>query len=87
MIHFEKGTKDSKEENIVMEEESAAKSRFLRMWLKEEEDTKVRIQRTLGSWSKMKKKPKHSRLTTRTEARVVEVIVESTRRYNCSTRS
>ena len=70
-----------------MEEESAAKSRFLGMWLKEEEDTKVRIQRTLGSWSKMKKKPKHSRLTTRTEARVVEAIVEGTRLYNCSTRS
>ena len=41
----------------------------------------------MGSWSKVKKRLKHSRLTERTQARVVEAVVESTMLHNCSTRT
>ena len=77
MGYFEEKRNDCKEENIVIREESAAKAEFLGTWLGEGQDTKMRTQRAMGSWRKLKKQLKHSRLTERTQARVVEATKES----------
>ena len=37
----------------------------------------------MGAWTKVKRRLKNSRLTKRTQARVVEAVVESTMLYNC----
>ena len=84
---FEEKTNDSKEENITLGETSAAGTRFLGLWLGEAEDTKVRLQRGMGAWTKVKRRLKNSRLTKRTQARVVEAVVESTMLYNCQVRT
>ena len=84
---FEEKTNDSKEENITLGKTSAAGTRFLGLWLGEAEDTKVRLQRGMGAWTKVKRRLKNSRLTKRTQARVVEAVVESTMLYNCQVRT
>ena len=63
---FEEKTNASKEENITLGETSAAGTRFLGFWLGEAEDTRVRVQRGMGAWTKVKRRLKNSRLTKRT---------------------
>ena len=87
MSLFEEQTNETKEVNLVIGEAEAANTRFLGTWLGEKEDTNIRIQRGMGAWSKVKKRLKHSRLSKRTQARVVEAVVESTMMFNCSTRT
>ena len=87
MSFFEEQTNETKEVNLVIGEAEAANTRFLGTWLGEKEDTNIRIQRGMGAWSKVKKRLKHSRLSKRTQARVVEAVVESTMMFNCSTRT
>ena len=84
---FEEKTNASKEENITLGETSAVGTRFLGLWLGEAEDTRVRLQRWMGAWTKVKRRLKNSRLTKRTQARVVEAVVESTMLYNCQVRT
>ena len=84
---FEEKTNVSKEENITLGETSAAGTRFLGFWLGEAEDTRVRLQHGMGACTKIKRRLKNSRLTKRTQARVVEAVVESTMLYNCQVRT
>ena len=84
---FEEKTNESKEENITLGETSAAGTRLLGLWLGEAEDTRVRLQRGMGAWTKVKRRLKNSMLTERTQARVVEAVVEKTMLYNCQVRT
>ena len=60
---FEEKTNESKEEDIILGEPSAAETRFLGTWIGEIEDTNTRVKRGMGAWSKVKRRLKHSRLT------------------------
>ena len=84
---FEEKTNESKEEDIILGEPSAAETRFLVTWIGEIEDTNTRVKRSMGAWSKVKRRLKHSRLTKKTQARVIEAVVESAMLYNCSVRT
>ena len=84
---FEEKINDSKEENVTLGEPSAAGTRVLGIWPGEKEDTNARVRRGMGAWAKVKRRLKHSRLTKRTQARVVEAVVESSMLYNCHIRT
>ena len=84
---FEEKINDSKEENVTLGEPSAAGTRVLGIWPGEKEDTNARVRRGMGAWAKVKRRLKHSRLTKRTQARVVEAVVESSMLYKCHIRT
>ncbi|XP_075256680.1 uncharacterized protein LOC142349151 [Convolutriloba macropyga] len=84
---FEEKTNEAKGEDIILGEPSAAETRFLGTWIGEIEDTNTRVKRGMGAWSKVKRRLKHSRLTKKTQARVIEAVVESAMLYNCNVRT
>ena len=87
MSRFEEKNNDDKEEEIVFGTEESNKIRMLGSWLGPEEDIKQRKKRAGAAWVKVKAQLKGSRMSKRTQAKVVQACVESTMLFDCQVRT
>ena len=87
MDRFEERNNEDKEEELVFGTEDGDKIRVLGSYLGPAEDIRQRIKRAGAAWSKVKARLKGSRLSKRTQARVVEACAESTMLFDCQART
>jgi hypothetical protein len=87
MERFEERNNEDKEEELIFGTEESNKIRILGSYLGPAEDVKQRVRRAGAAWTKIKARLKGSRLSKRTQARVVEACVESTMLFDCQART
>ena len=87
MSLFEERNNDDKEEHLEFGTENSKKIRMLGSWMGEDEDTNQRLKRGGAAWMKVKNRLKGSRMSKRSQARVVEACVESTVLFDCQART
>ena len=87
MDKFEERNNEDKEEEIVFGSEDSNKIRILGSYLGPLEDGKQRLKRAGATWAKVKSRLKGSRLSKKTQARVVEATVESTLLFDAHART
>ena len=87
MNRFEERNNDEKEEEIVFGTEDSKNIRVLGSYLGPAEDIKQRVKRGGAAWSKVKARLKGSKLSKKTQARIVEACVESTMLFDCQART
>ena len=87
MNAFEERNNDDKEERLMFGEEEGESIRMLGCYIGPKEDVKQRIKRARYAWSKVRPRLKGSRLTKKTQARIIEACVESTLLFDCQTRT
>ena len=86
MGRWEERNNEDKEERLVFGTEEGEGKRVLGSWIGSDADIKNRIKRANGLWWKVKSWLKHSGLSKRWQARVVEACVESSLLYDCQSR-
>ena len=87
MNAFEERNNEEKEETHVFGDPDGGGTRMLGCWLGNAEDLRNRIGRASKLWGVVKCRLKHSRLSRRTQARVVEACVESGLLFDCAVRT
>ena len=87
MNAFEERNNDNKEETLDFGNEEGNKIRMLGSWMGWEEDINQRLRRGGAAWIKVKSRLKGSRLSKKTQARIVEACVESTILFDCQART
>ena len=83
MKDYEEKCQDGKEESISYGTEAANKARMLGTRIGRKDDLKARVQRVNAAWYKTKKWLWRSKLSMRTQALVVQALVESTMLFDC----
>ena len=86
MGKYEEKTNDAKEEALKFGEEGSGDVRMLGSWVGPKEDVRNRIRRANGAWRKLKEQLKHTKLSKRMQAKVVEACLESSLLFDCHTR-
>ena len=86
MKEFEEKCHDGKEEYVEFGIEKYRDTRILGSWLGRKVDTERRVQRGRRTWFSIKKRLCNSRLSRRTQARIVQATVEATMLFNCAIR-
>ena len=87
MDKFEERNNEDKEEEIIFGTEESNKIRILGSYLGPGEDVKQRLKRAGATWVKVKSRLKGSRLSKKTQARIVEATVESTLLFDAQART
>ena len=86
MGRWEERNNDEKEEVLEFGTEEGGKVRVLGSWLGAEEDVRNRMKRAGSLWWKVRSWLKGSKMSKRSQARVVEACVESSLLYDCQAR-
>ena len=86
MGRWEERNNDDKEERLVFGTEEGGEVRVLGSWLGAEADRRNRIRRAGRLWGQVKGWLRGSRMSKRSQARVVEACVESSLLYDCQAR-
>ena len=86
MGRWEERNNDENEERLVFGAEEHVDIRVLESWLGAEVDRRNRIRRTGMLWGQVKGWLRGSKISKKTQARVVETCVESSLLYNCQAR-
>ena len=84
---FEERNNDEKEETLDFGTEDSKKIRMLGSWMGWEEDLSQRVKRAGAAWAKVRNRLKGSKLSKKTQARIVEACVESTLLFDCQART
>jgi hypothetical protein len=87
MSMFEERSNEQKEEYLDFYDVESEKLRVLGSWVGTKEDVNMRLRRAGGLWAKVKEQLKHTRLSRRWQARVVEACVESSVLFDCQARA
>lgn len=87
MTEFEERNNEDKEEEHFFGREESEGTRMLGCWLGTKEDGRNRIRRAGGLWHKVKAQLRHTRLSKRMQARIVEACVESGLLFDCAVRT
>ena len=87
MAKFEERNNDDKEEHLDFGTEESEKIRMLGSWMGEKNDTSQRMKRGGAAWMKVKNRLKGSKLSKRSQAKIVEACVESTVLFDCQART
>ena len=87
MGEFEERNNEDKEEEHFFGREESEGTRMLGCWLGTKEDGRNRIRRAGGLWHKVKAQLRHTRLSKRMQARIVEACVESGLLFDCAVRT
>ena len=83
---YEERTNDDKEETLIFAEDESEDIRMLGCWMGPSADVRNRIGRANSAWWKLKDQLKHSTLSKRIEARIIEACLESSPLFDCNTR-
>ena len=87
MNRFEEKNNDDKEEEVIFGTEDSNKIRMLGSWLGPAEDIKQRKKRAGAAWVKVKTQLKGSRLSKRSQAKIVQACAESAMLFDCQVRT
>ena len=87
MNRFEERNNDDKEEELIFGSEESEKIRVLGSYLGPAEDIRQRLKRGGAAWFKLKGRLKGSRISKKTQARVVEACVGSTLLFDAQART
>ena len=87
MAMFEERNNEDKEEHLEFGTDESKKIRMLGSWMGEDEDTNQRMKRGGAAWMKVRNRLKGSKMSKRSQARVVEACVESTVLFDCQART
>ena len=87
MERFEERNNEDKEEHLNFGTEESESIRMLGSWMGEKKDTDQRLKRGGAAWMKVKNRLKGSKMSKRSQAKVVEACVESTILFDCQART
>ena len=87
MRSFEEKCHDGKEEHLALGTAAGGETRMLGTWVGRRQDLNQRKKRGRHALMTIKKRLKNSKLAKKTQAMIIQAVVESTMTFNCETRA
>ena len=87
MKNFEEQCHEGKEEHLALGTSAGGEIRMLGTWIGRKQDMQQRTKRGRFALMTIKKRLKNTTITKKTQAMIVQVVVESTMLFNCETRA
>ena len=87
MKNFEEQCHEGKEEHLALGTSAGGEIRMLGTWIGRKPDVQQRTKRGRHALMTIKKRLKNTTLSRKTQAMVIQVVVESTMLFNCETRA
>ena len=87
MKNFEEQCHEGKEEHLALGTSAGGEIRMLGTWIGRKQDVQQRTKRGRHALMTIKKRLENTTLSRKTQAMVIQVVVESTMLFNCETRA